>query len=138
MSRDYDLVDLWLEHGERLPPDLACIALEMLFEQPERMEGCTLDAVSQRKAFMDTLVQVWKTRLPVEAEVQAVARLLDSPHKLPKDEKERNEERILRDVPLVYLVTQYTKGTRPTALFSQGFKLVNRVLMPYIVKCFPP
>jgi len=36
----------------------------------------------------------------------------------------------------VSFITTYTKGTRPTALFSQNFKTINVAVMPHIVQVF--
>lgn len=139
MSRDYDLVDLWLEHSERLPPDLAGLALEMLLEDPSRLEHYRGTIESNRKAVLDAAVSMWKTRMPTQAEVRALAGIFGPLSKqLSRNNSENTEEAILRDAPLVYFITQFTKGTRPSPLFSQGFKLVNAILMPYVVRCFPP
>jgi hypothetical protein len=137
MARDYDLVDLWLDHSDRLPPELSAIALELLFEDPSRLMQ-SAGRVDNRKAFIDTVVRVWKERLPLEAEVEAVAAIL-GPHckQLPRG-GEHTEEVMLRDAPLVYFIVQFTKRARPTLLFSQSFKIINWVLMPHVIRCFPP
>lgn len=137
MSRDYDLIDLWFEHGERLPPDLAGLALEMLLEDPSRIEASRGSLESCRKGVIDAVVHVWKTRLPTTAEVEAIANIFAPISKQLPQGEEHTEEVILRDAPLVYFIVQFTKKSRTTALFSQSFKLVNSVLMPYIVRCFP-
>lgn len=138
MARDYDLVDLWFDHSDRLPPELSAVALELLFEDPSRLMKSAGRVEDCRKAFMDTVIRVWKERPPLEAEVEAMVAILGPQCKqLPKG-GEHTEEVMLRDAPLVYFITKFAKKTRPTKFFTQGFKIVNSIVMPHVVRCFPP
>jgi len=54
-------------------------------------------------------------------------------------EEALNLAKFVTDLPgelRVSFITNYTKGTRPTALFSQNFKTINAAVMPHIVSVF--
>lgn len=54
-------------------------------------------------------------------------------------EEAMNLAQFVTDLPgelRVSFITNYTKGTRPTALFSQNFKTINAAVMPHIVSVF--
>lgn len=54
-------------------------------------------------------------------------------------EEADNLAKFVSDLPgelRVSFITNYTKGTRPTALFSTNFKTINAAVMPLIVKVF--
>src|SRR5690606_7732949 len=97
----YDLVDLWFDMGERLPPELSIIALEMLQAQPSRLDGRCVEAVSR-------IVEAWKVRFPVPGEVQLVVDVL-----LPRTEVLRGAKENIdpEKVPLIHLATCFTKAT---------------------------
>ncbi len=140
MSRDYDLIDLWFDKHERLPPELSALALEMLFEQPDRLLEKHQTLVNRRKAVLDGVITLWAARMPLEAEVLAVIAIFDPlsvPFASENDCRDSTEEETIRDQPLIYLVTHFTKRTRPCPHFSQAFRLVNMHLMAAVVRLFP-
>ncbi len=54
-------------------------------------------------------------------------------------EEAANLANFVTDLPgelRVSFITNYTKGTRPTPLFSQNFKTINAAVMPHIVSVF--
>ena len=54
-------------------------------------------------------------------------------------EEANNLATFVTDLPgelRVSFITNYTKGTRPTPLFSQNFKTINAAVMPHIVSVF--
>lgn len=54
-------------------------------------------------------------------------------------EEAQNLAKFVGDLPgelRVSFITNFTKGTRPTALFSTNFKTINAAVMPLIVNVF--
>lgn len=126
-----DVADLWFEIGEQLPGELATLAFELLEQDPSRLDGRCTELVNKA-------VACWTVRCPQVDELHAVARLLK-----PRTHMKRREDGQVgidqqspEEIPLVDLLTRFTKTTRPQPNFAQKFKLVNMVLMPYVVPLF--
>lgn len=127
MKRDYDLVDLWFDHHERLPPELATVALEQLAKEPWRLEGRVPELI-------ESVLSDWARRCPTYEEVWAVRDLLAP---LSKPLKSNSSDRpTVENQPIVHLFTGYTKRTREKGHFTSGFHVVNTVLMPSVVRLF--
>jgi hypothetical protein len=122
----YDVVDLWFEMGEKLPPELTMLALSSMIHEPHRLDGRCAEAVAR-------LVETWKQRMPLTDELNLVVALLGP--RTAVVEKELSPETDPETIPLIDLVTKFTKGTRPTSEFQAKFKLVNRILMPAVIRC---
>jgi hypothetical protein len=130
-SATYDLVDLYFEMGERLPGELACCVFEQLRREPHRLDGRCV-------ALVGRIVESWKVRFPITGEVEEVVSLL-KPRTRELSSKEAGaqfEELNPEDIPLIHLVTSFTKGTRPTPDFAAKFKFVNARIMPHVISIF--
>lgn len=126
-SASYDLVDLYFEMGEKLPGELACLAFEQLQHEPQRLDGRCVELVER-------IVECWKVRFPIDGEVEEVVALLK-----PRTRFTKPEPGIIQpseEIPLIHLVTVFTKGTRPTPDFAAKFKIVNMRLMPHVIAIF--
>lgn len=130
-SASYDLVDLYFEMGERLPGELAVIALEQLEKEPHRLDGRCSDLVAR-------VVESWKVRFPVSGEVEQIVTLLKPRTKrgIGNLAREDFDKLTPEDIPLVHLVSSFTQQTRASPDFSAKFRIFNRTLMPHVISVF--
>lgn len=123
----YDVIDLWFEMGEKLPPELTMLALSSMIHEPHRLDGRCEEVVKR-------LVLTWKERMPLVDELHLVVALLKPPRTAVVD-KELSPETDPETIPLISLVTKFTKDTRPSPEFASKFKVINSVLMPAVIHC---